>query len=161
MHFCGSKPGPNRNPDTSGPSLKPVTLLGRERGIWTIQVYQFRRRASCGPATCVRQRPYAHAQCRPYSGCVAWNFSFKPGGLPIKRDSCVATHHCVQALGIGRVSLPRQEHSQAAVTCYHALRGVAQDGGFVLPELQVGEWFMLMIGKTCHPPRVGVHDSCQ
>ena len=25
MHFCGSKPGPNRNPDTSGPSLKPVT----------------------------------------------------------------------------------------------------------------------------------------
>ena len=56
------------------------------------------------------------------------------------------------------VSRCNSKGAQSTITCYHALRGVAHDGSFVLPELQVGESFDH--GREDLPHRSGNLATC-
>lgn len=83
-----------------------------------------------------------------------------PSNLQIYQSTVVPASQpvivfCHSGLAVSRCN---SKGAQSTITCYHALRGVAHDGSFVLPELQVGESFDH--GREDLPHRSGNLATC-
>ena len=127
--------------------------LDWKRGLWAVESREFGRGTGCSCTACFCERPVAllNALTNAASrGVTSSNLQvYQSTVIPASQPIIVFRH---SGLVVSRCN---SKGAHATVTCYHALKGgVAQDGSFALPELQAGESFMVMIGKTCHTAQV-------